>query len=325
MKKIYSKDWVGRTVYDDILAVENSLKALGHDVAKYNADLDLFSELTKDKSNIDLVFNLCDDGFFANAQLEPHLPALLDVLGIPYTGSNYLSLALCLDKAKSKELFIANKIPTPEFQIFNNENDKLKKNLNFPLIVKPIHEDASIGINDESVVNNEEELKKRVKFVIEEYKQPALVEQFIGGREFYVGIFGDEQKEVLPVSEVIFRNLPEKKPRIFNYSAKWDEESIDYKETKKSCPANIDKKLEKKLINLALQASEVLLCRDYVRVDFRVDKKENPFVIECNPNPDLSPEDWLALMAKSKGYSYADLINQIIKSALQRNNKKEDK
>lgn len=321
MRKTYTKDWVDRAVYDDIIAVEKSLHELGHTVVKYIADLDLFDNLISNKPSIDLVFNLCDDGFFADSQLEPHLPAVLDVLGILYTGSGYLTLALCLNKLRAKELFIANRLPTPKFQIFESENDKLKNNFKFPLIVKPVHEDASIGIKDESVVNNESELRKRIRVVIKEYNQPALVEEFIDGREFYVGILGDKQKEALPVAELVFGDFPEKKPRIFSYSAKWDEKSIEFNETEESCPANIDKELEKKLIGLALQASKILLCRDYVRIDFRVDKNGNPFILEVNPNPDLSPEDWLALMAKEKGYSYTELINRIIKSALQRKNK----
>jgi len=311
----YHQDWQGRDTNDDAESVMKALKELGHEPIIYHVDLDLFEKLRKDKSNIDLAFNLCDDGFFSDSELEPHLPAMLDILEIPYTGGDYLTLSLTLNKATVKKILLHHNLPTPKFQVLETGDEPL--NLNFPLIVKPSEEDASIGIKDESVVKNEKELRDRAKHVIKEYEQPALVEEFIDGREFNVGIIGD--KEVLPISEITFDGLPEGKPKIVNYDAKWKEDSIDYKETKRSCPANINQELKDKLTQLAIKAAELFDCRDYFRVDFRV-KDSQPFILEVNQNPDISEDAGLFAMAKEKDYSYQDLINKIIKSAMQRKN-----
>lgn len=317
MAESYHGDWEGRDKNDDAESVMKALKELGHETIIYHVNLDLFEKLKQDKKNIDLTFNLCDDGFFSDPELEPHLPAILDILEIPYTGGNYLTLALTLKKATVKKILMHHNLPTPNFQVFKTGNEKLEK-LDFPLIVKPIHEDASIGIKDESVVYNEEKLRERVKHVIKEYKQPALVEEFIDGREFNIGIIGD--KEILPISEITFDGLPENKPKIVNYDAKWKEDSIDYKETKRSCPAKVDEELAKKLKNLALKAAELFNCKDYFRVDFRVDKNNRPYILEVNQSPDISEDAGLFAMAKAKGYSYKELIDKIIKSAMQRKN-----
>ena len=323
MSKSYNKDWEGRDTNDDAESVMKALRELGHEVKVYYVDIDLFEKLKKDKSDIDLVFNLCDDGYYSDPELEPHVPAMLDILDILYTGSDYLSLALCLNKGRAKKLLKYHDIPTPTFQVFNSGDESIRKIFRYPLIVKPVHEDASIGIKDDSIVHNEQDLRTRAKFVINEYKQPALAEEYIDGREFNVGILGDEKKEILPISEIVF-DLPEGKPRIVNYSAKWKEESVDYKGTNRSCPANIDESLKKKLISLALSSSKLLLCSDYCRVDFRVDKENKPYVLEINPNPDISEDAGLFAMSQVKGYSYKEMIDKIVKNAIKRGKTKKD-
>ncbi|MBW2989396.1 ATP-grasp domain-containing protein [Candidatus Woesearchaeota archaeon] len=310
-------DWEGRNTNEDAESVIKAIEALGHEAKVYHVDIGLFEKLKRDKESIGLAFNLCDDGFFSNSQLEPHLPAMLDILKMPYTGSDYLSLALSLNKARAKRLLAYYNIPSPRFQVFREGKEKIGPALNFPLIVKPVKEDASVGIKDESIVRCDEELRDRVEIIIKEYKQPALAEEFIDGREFSVGIIGDEEKEVLSISETTFE-FPEGKPRIVSYSAKWDSESMEYKGTKENYSPYISKTLKEKLTSLALLSSEVMLCRDYFRVDFRVDKSENPFVLDVNPNPSISECAGLAVMAESKGYSYNMLIDKIIKSALKR-------
>jgi len=314
MSESYHNDWEGRDTNDDAESVTKALKELGHSVSVYHVDLDLFEKLRKDKKGIDLAFNLCDDGFFSNPELEPHVPAILDVLEIPYTGGDYLTLALTLKKATVKKILMYHNLPTPKFQVFETGDEPLS-GLGFPLIVKPLHEDASIGIKDESVVNNEGELRARVKQVIKEYKQSALVEEFIDGREFNVGFVGNE---VLPISEITF-DLPDGKPKIVNYDAKWREDSVDYKGTKRSCPAKVDDELAGKLKELALIASSLFNCRDYFRVDFRV-KDNQPYILEVNQNPDISEDAGLYAMAKVKGYSYKDMIDKIIKNVMKRKN-----
>ena len=311
---ITHSDTAGRGTNDTANSVMKALKELGHEVTYYHVDLDLFEKLRKDRDNIDIVFNMCDDGFYSDPKMEPHVPAMLDILEIAYTGGNYLTLVLTLRKNTTKKILTYHNLPTPKFKLFE-KGDETLSNLSFPLIVKPVYEDASIGIKDESVVYNEEELRERVNHVIVEYKQPALVEEFIDGREFNVGFLGDN--EVLPLSEITFDGLPEGKPRIVNYDAKWKEDSIDYKETKRSCPANVDEVLGNKLRALALKAASLFGCRDYFRVDFRV-RGDEPYILEVNQSPDISKDAGLFAMAQAKGYSYKEMIDKIVKNVMKR-------
>jgi D-alanine-D-alanine ligase len=321
MSESYHEDWEGRDTNDDAESVIKALNELGHSVKVYHVDTELFEKLKNDKKDIELVFNLCDDGFYSDPELEPHLPAMLDVLEIPYTGGSYLTLALTLKKDAVKKILMHHNLPTPRFQMFKKGDEKLV-DLEFPLIVKPAREDASIGIKDESVVNDEEKLRERVKHIIKEYKQPALVEEFIDGREFNVGVVGDN--EILPLSEITFDGLPEDKPKIVNYDAKWKEDSLDYKETKRSCPAKVDEELGHKLRELALKAASLFGCRDYFRVDFRV-RNNQPYILEVNQSPDISEDAGLFAMAQAKGYSYKDLIDSIVKNASRRIKKNDNK
>lgn len=312
-------DIEGRMSDDHIIEINKSLKVYGYDTIVVHVNLDMFENLRKMKDDIDVVFNLCDDGFFSKSLMEPHVPAMLDILGIPYTGSGYKTLATCLDKARTKEILQANKIPTPKFQVFDSMKVRLDKKLRFPLFVKPVKEDASIGIKKDSIVNNEEELMRRVFIILDMYKQPALVEEYIDGREANVGIIGTKYPKVLPVSEIIFDELSDELPNICTYSAKWKEESDYFKNTPPKCPAEMDEKLAKKIRKIALKAYKLMGCEDYGRVDFRIDKKGNPYVLEVNPNPDISFDAGLARMAKASGKSYADLIDFIVKSAMEKN------
>jgi len=312
-------DFEGRDQEDNVIAVEEALRSLEHDTNRIYVNLDMFEKLRKLKDEIDIVFNLCDDGFFNISSFEPHVPAMLDILKIPYTGSGYKTLAICLNKARTKEILSFHKIPTPRFQVFNSLRVQLDKKLRFPLIVKPVSEDASIGIKKESIVNSEEELMRRVFLTLDVYKQPALVEEFIDGREANVGVIGGRNPVALPISEILFDKLSDDLPNICTYSAKWLEESDYYKNTPPQCPAEIDEKLADKLRKIALKAYTLMGCEDYGRIDFRIDKDGNPYVLEVNPNPDISADAGLARMAQAAGMSYADLIDSILRSAMEKN------
>ncbi len=318
LKDLYTQDWEGRDSDEDAESVIKALNELGHETQSYDLDEKLFQNLLTDKKKIDLIFNLGDEGFFDNAALEPHVPAMLDLIGIPYTGGNHFTLSITLHKHITKILLSAAGIKTPGFQVFNKINEKTNPNLTFPLIVKPLKEDGSIGIKDDSIVKNEQDLKIRVEYVLKQYKQPALAEEFIDGREFNVGIIGDTKKEVLPVSEISFEGMPKNKPKIVSYNAKWDEKSVEYKNTNRICPAKISDELKKQLETIAIKAGETVGARDYFRVDFRVNQKNVPYVLEINQNPDISEDAGLAAMAKAKGYEYKILIDKILKSAIER-------
>lgn len=274
----------------------------------------------------DAVFNLFE-GTYRISKSEVFIPIALDLLGIPYTGSPAKTLETCVQKAKTKELLLRRSVPTPRFAVFK-QSEPIETAIPFPLIVKPEHEDASIGISNESVVHSEMELQRRVEFVWQTHLQPALVEEFIEGREFNVAILGDSSYEnqighplaprVLPISEIRFETMPKGFARIVTYKAKWEEESIEYQETKPICPAEIDLKLETELKQIALRAFNALGCRDYARVDFRVSASGKPFVVDVNPNPDISKDAGLARSAAAGGLAYPELIRYIAKFALSR-------
>lgn len=308
------EDYMGRAEFESMKVICNSIEEIGHEVEVINPEP--ITNLYNKKFN--LAFNLCDDGFHGNSQLEPHLPALLDILQIPYTGSNYLTLALCLSKPKTKQLLLYNGIRTPKFQIFKTGNEKLKAELKLPLIVKPSREDASIGIRDDSVIHKKKKLKPKILDIISTYKQPALVEGYIEGREFNIGIMGNDKPLVLPLSEILF-NLPKNMNKICSYESKWIIDHEAYNGTKPQCPAEVSEKLSRKLTDLALRSYKLMGCQDYGRIDFRVDRFGRPYILEVNPNPDISPNAGLANMASKAGISYTQLIKKIIDYSVERN------
>ncbi|HSP88321.1 MAG TPA: ATP-grasp domain-containing protein [Ignavibacteriaceae bacterium] len=242
---------------------------------------------------------------------------LYELLGFEYTGNIPFSLGNCLNKERTKNILRSFKIRTPKSVIINkNEGIHLKRfNLKYPVILKLLNEDASIGISEFSVVNNTDELKKQFEFLSTTYKQDIIAEEYIDGRELNVAILGNT---VLPVSEIDFTGLPENFPKIVTYDGKWIAESVYYSHNKPKCPAELDKKLKKKVTTIALEAFNALSCRDYARVDIRIDKSGKPYVIEVNPNPDISEDSGFARAAATKGINYQDLLFTIANFALNR-------
>jgi D-alanine-D-alanine ligase len=228
----------------------------------------------------DLVFNLCE-----SPETEAAAVTNLDV---PFTGSGPEALALCLDKARTKQALAARGIRVP--------------GTGFPAIVKPARQDASIGIDFDSVVRNPAELER----ALARLGEPAIVEEFIDGREFNVGIVGDEP---LPVSEIEFSGLP---ARIVTYAGKWVPGSPDDRGTTPVCPARISSRLRDRLWAVTRQCVDILGVRGYARVDFRMDARDRLYVLEVNPNPDLSPDAGLARQAAAAGWSYDELILRIV-------------
>ncbi len=311
MDQGFPQDSQGRSDLKHITRVRDALEALGHSPHLLDLNLDTYEYIRK--ANFDLVFNLCDDGFRNNSLLEAHIPAMLDFLRVPYTGSGFFTLATCVNKARTKEILVFHGIPTPEFQVFYKTKEELNEDLKFPLIVKPLHEDASIGLRKESVVSNRAELKERVDLVISNYSQPALVEKYIAGREIYVGILGrGVNLMVLPISEIVFDSNLAQTAKICSYEAKWAPESQQYQSSPVECPAKIDKTLRHRLIEIAKTAYNLLGGEDYGRVDFRIDQSNQPYVLEINPNPDISEDAGLAKMFRAKGLDYDELIEKII-------------
>jgi len=276
----------------------------------------LIGKLREEKP--DLIFNLCES-IEGDSFQEMNVAGLYELLRLQYTGGNPLTLGSCLNKVRTKEILTYHKINVPTYRVFNSPDEVSRKKIGFPAIAKPIHEDASIGISNSSVVYDREHLQTLLSDMIKKFKQAILVEQFIDGKEFNVAIVGNDEVVALPVSEIDFSTMPQGYQHIVSYEAKWVPDSTEYKSTVPVCPAKISRRLEQKLQNTAIRAYQAIGCRDYARVDMRADKTGNVFVLEVNPNPDLSPSgSGFARSAGAFGWTYAQLINNIVQSAFKR-------
>lgn len=307
--------------------VARALVARGHFVeikAIDTEDLpDLLKELQEDPP--DLVFNLCES-LGGDDRNEGVIPSLLELLKIPYTGSNALSLGLCLRKERTQDTLRSFGIPIPLFALLGEEPSEDEEilqviryhQLSYPFIVKPTRENASVGIHENSVVYTDEELIKQVKRMRTEYKQPLLVEEFIQGREINVSFLGNNPSRILPLYEIDFSTLPDHFPHIVSYQGKWDKQSIAYQGTQPKPVSDMEEELYHKIEMLALHAFDALELVDYGRCDIRISKEGNPYVIDINPNCDLSKEAGFAKAAHQAGLSYEQTIEQIAIFALKR-------
>ena len=272
--------------------------------------------------NADVIFNLCE-GAMGKSVFEMNVAAMLELFSFRFTGSGSLTLGMALHKARTKDMLYANNIPTTPYLVLKEAPRESDMTLIFPLIVKPVQEDASIGIDEDAVVKNMAGLKKRVDYVFKNYKQPAIVEEYIDGREFNISIIGNNIPRALPVSEIDFSQISPNHPKICTYDAKWAPDSPIYMKTPPVCPADISRELELKLFNIALKAYSVLGCRDYARIDMRMGGDGIPKILEVNPNPDISPDAGFARSAMAGGISYSMLIFDIVKLAFDRHQSQE--
>ncbi len=308
---------------ETIEGIKKAIESNGHQVHMIEANEEAYNKLKtlKEKSEIDLVFNIAE-GIYGEAR-EAQIPAMLEMLKIPYTGSGPINLAITLDKARTKEILSYYKIPNAKFQVFSNSNEKLNLKLKFPLIVKPLNEGSSKGIMDNCVLRSQEELKNKLNEINNKFNQPAIVEEFLEGREFTVAVLEDlSGPKVLPIIEVKFNELPENMNKIDSYEAKWFYDDPSKGIDPLVCPAEIDKKLENKIKKVALKTFNVLNCKDFSRLDIRLDKNGNPNVIEVNalpgiiPNPDENSR--FPRAARVAGIEYNKLIKMVIDSAIKR-------
>jgi D-alanine-D-alanine ligase len=247
---------------------------------------------------------------------------LLDLMGIPYTGAGPLALGLALNKFRVKQVLRAARVPVPSgYLCALGQRLKPRAARRFPVIVKPVHEDASLGINANSVCRDLARLEQQIAYIHDVYHQDALVEEYLEGREFNVSILGEHEARVLAISEIDFSSMPENEPRIVSYRAKWDEESVVFHSTVPVCPAEISPRMANRVRDIALRSSRVIGCRDYTRIDMRTDASGNIYVLEVNPNPDLSPRAGYVRAARAAGMTYTDLVSRITQSALERGSK----
>lgn len=305
-------------VLNAVTAAHQALLQLGYEVTLVPLTPPLEQARAKLNSlNADLVLNLFE-GFCGYPETEALVPETLSELGIPFTGCSANVIRLALDKATAKVILKAAGIPTPDFQLLNPQTLHMFQ-LNYPCIVKPRCEDASHGLNMESVVSSFALLKKQVTRISESYGGSALVEKFINGREFNATVLGNSRGAVLPVSEIIY-SLPPEMPRILTFAAKWEPDSRYFLGTRAVCPAEIGAKEREYISETALAAFRLLGCSGYARVDMRMDKEGRLNVIEVNPNPDISPDSGAVRQAEAAGMSYIQFIEKIVKLALEKEN-----
>jgi D-alanine-D-alanine ligase len=252
------------------------------------------------------------------------MAGLFELLGYEITGCPPITLGNCLNKARAKAILKSRGILTPEYRTLKKTKRFTEKEikLRYPMILKLMNEDASIGISEFSVVKNYSELRKQFAFLVETYKQDIILEEFIIGRELNVAVLGGK---VLPISEINFGGLPDVFPKIVTYDGKWTEGSVYYNHTKPICPADLPERLKKKIQTIALASYDAMNCRDYARVDIRLSNESEPYVIEVNPNPDISSDSGFARAASADGMSYDDLLNTIANFAFIRKKKNDSK
>ncbi len=270
----------------------------------------------------DFVFNIAE-GLYG-ASREAQIPAMLEMLRIPYLGSDPLTLGICLDKARAKEILSHHKIPTAGFSVIRSMSDFEDVRLKFPAMVKPLHEGSSKGIYNSCVVRNPDELANEVKMILESYNEPALVEDFLPGREFTVAILGNgDEVTVLPIVEIKFDSLPAGVNPIYSYEAKWIWDQRDNPLDAYECPAILDDALKHEIVSICLEAYRVLNCRDWSRIDVRLDSNGKPNILEINPLPGIlpNPDDNSSFpkAARAAGIGYDQLINSVLDIAMKRN------
>ena len=265
----------------------------------------------------DLVFNLTES-LSKDSNNEIVVPALFELLRVPYTGSGPLALGLALHKPKAKDILRSRGVPTPASCTVETAKDAAAVDLPFPLFVKLSREDASVGILDDNVVANRRALVKRVRALIDEFQQPVLIERYVEGREVYVTILGNDPATALPFHEIDFSRLPAGRPRIVGYAAKWDTSSPEYLGTTPVPVMDMPEGWRASLERSAIAAFHALDLRDYGRVDFRVAEDGTPYVIDVNPNCDVSPDAGVARAAAAAGMAYPQLIGRICQIAWQR-------
>ncbi len=303
-------------VMDAVYAVHQALLELGHEVTLLPL-VPPFTEARKKLKalKVEAVFNLFE-GFCGEPETEALVPETLTELGIPYTGCHTDILRLTLDKAGVKKILKEAGIPTPDFQVISPETlDTFK--LQFPCIVKPRAEDASHGITADSLVREITALERQVRVITESYHSGALVENFLGGREFNATVMGNEECVVLPVSEIVYLLAPEI-PRILTFEAKWEPGSPYFKGTNVDCPAKVTASEQADIANTAKAAFKLIVGRGYARMDMRMDEAGKLNIIEVNANPDISPGTGAARQSAAAGMSYAEFIGRILNLVLER-------
>jgi D-alanine-D-alanine ligase len=296
---------------ETINSIRDALESYGHVVVPVEATAELPRQLMD--SPVDLVFNIAEG--VSGRNREAAVPALCELMGIPYTGSDAATLSIALDKALSKRVLRQHGIATPEFQVMETGRERLSPKMKFPLIVKPNQEGSSKGVSAHaSVVDDEESMRAVVRELVDKYRQPALIEYYIAGREFTVGLLGDKRPRVLPPMEIIFLDKANARP-VYDFQIKQEWEKHVYYQ----CPAKLTPAELRSMERIARETFVALDCRDVARVDLRMDDAGEIYVLEVNPLPGLTPGySDLCLIAKAANIDYRSLIGEILAGGLKR-------
>ncbi len=309
---------------DDFKTIDALKKALystkQYKITYINSHASIIQDLTKIKDKVDLILNLCDEGFTNDPRKELHIPSLLDVIGIPYTGAGPQCLAFCYDKSLVRGVAKEMGIAVADAFFIRPEDQVYDLQIGFPVIVKPNFGDSSFGINQRSVCNNIEELAAAIMFlrVNMGYDKPILVEEFLTGKDLTIGIIGNPGHcvHILPIVEEDYSLLPPELPRICGYEAKWDSNSPYWK--LRSVPAELAEETQKMIETSSLKLFERLECRDYARFDWRLNAAGKPKLLEVNPNPGWCWDGHLAKMCRFVDVDYPKMLTMIIDSAFER-------
>ncbi len=303
-----------RGVLEAAAAITEGLCSRGYDAVALPVKDDLAAVLAPYDPRECVVFNLVES--LDNGQVpETHATAFMEGAGFVFTGSGTETLGHAMHKLRAKEILARHGLPTPRAQLFDAPD--LRFALTFPAIVKPVAEDASLGVSADAVVSSLAELRLRVAYVLQTYRQPALVEEFIDGREINAAVWGNDPPEVLPLSELDFSRVEDPRHRICSYEAKWIEGSYGWENIHAVCPAPVEPGIKSQLERIALASYAALGCRDYAWVDMRL-RGDEIYVLEVNPNPDLSPGVGFIRSATVAGYDYAGIVARIVEFAVAR-------
>jgi D-alanine-D-alanine ligase len=318
-QSLYSNDrYAEWDTKETIQAVRNALAEI-HDVTMIEADEHAYERLRSSKP--DIVFNIAEG--LHGVSREAQVPAMLELLQIPYSGSDPLTLATCLDKSRAKEILSHYGIATPRFIVVSSLSEVPGLTFPLPAMVKPLHEGSSKGIYNSSVARTRQELEQEITKILQTYAQPALVEEYLEGREFTVAMLGNgDNLFVLPIVEIKFDSLPAGVNPIYSYEAKWIWDRSDAPLDIFQCPAQLPSSLQLQIENLCRKAYTILRCRDWCRIDVRLDAKGMPHIIELNPLPGIlpNPEDnsCFPKAARAAGIQYNRLLQTVLALAAQR-------
>lgn len=296
--------------------VIKALKSLGHEVilAPLSDDLSPLRRLNFEHKP-DIAFNMLEE-FNGEAVYDANVVSYLELIGLPYTGCNPRGLILSRDKALTKKILSYHRIPVPKFAVAKKNRKFTKTDLQFPLFVKSLNEEASLGISQASLVYDDKSLRERIQFIHDTVKTDAIVEEFIEGRELYVSVLGNDRAKLFPPTELVFSKSKDPNYEFATRKVKWDESYRTKNGIFSQVAEGLDPEVVKRIGQVCKRTFKHLQLSSYARIDLRLNSKGVPYVIEANPNPALSPDDEFALAADKKGMDYKKLIKQILHLAL---------